>query len=138
MATIIKPKLSTKNPYYISKHRYYELKHFCLQYPEWQKEYDRLEAEGIPSNSIDICNSGEPFDPTSRLAMEKSVLLDKMDLVNYCADMTDRDIGPYIRVAVIEGYSYDKLAARLYVPCGRTEYYELYRRFFYILDKKRR
>lgn len=30
-------ELSERNPYYISKHRYYELKHFCLQYPEWEE-----------------------------------------------------------------------------------------------------
>lgn len=27
------PELSEKNPYWIERHRYYELKHFCLQYP---------------------------------------------------------------------------------------------------------
>ena len=30
-------QLSTKNPCSIPKHRYYELKHFCLQYPDWKK-----------------------------------------------------------------------------------------------------
>ena len=29
-------EVSKKNKYYISKHRYYELKHFCLQYKEWE------------------------------------------------------------------------------------------------------
>lgn len=32
-----KPELSKKNPYHLSRHRYYELKHFCFQYPEWKK-----------------------------------------------------------------------------------------------------
>jgi hypothetical protein len=36
------------------------------------------------------------------------------------------------------GFTYDKLNARLCVPCSRKEFYELYRRFFYILDKERR
>ena len=30
-------QLSVKNPCHIPKHRYYELKHFCLQYPDWKK-----------------------------------------------------------------------------------------------------
>lgn len=30
MATEIRPELSEKNPYWIGKHRYYELKHFCI------------------------------------------------------------------------------------------------------------
>lgn len=33
MANDIRPEVSQKNPYWIGKHRYYELKHFCLQYP---------------------------------------------------------------------------------------------------------
>lgn len=37
-------ELSEKNPYYISKHRYYELKHFCLQYPEWKDALVMLDA----------------------------------------------------------------------------------------------
>ena len=138
MATTIRPQLSKNNPYYISKHRYYELKHFCLQYQEWQREYRRLEQEGIPHASFDIFSYGEPSDPTARLAMLKSVYSDKIDMVEYCADAVDQDIGPYIRAAVCEGFTYDKLNARLCVPCGRKEFYELYRQFFYILDKERR
>lgn len=42
MATTIRPELSEKNPYWIEKHRYYELKHFCLQYPIWRKAYASL------------------------------------------------------------------------------------------------
>lgn len=37
MSTVLRAELSRKNRYWISKHRYYELKHFCLQYPEWKK-----------------------------------------------------------------------------------------------------
>lgn len=37
--SIVKPELSKANRYWISKHRYYELYHFCLQYYEWEKEY---------------------------------------------------------------------------------------------------
>ena len=32
MGTTLRAELSEKNPYWIEKHRYYELKHFCLQY----------------------------------------------------------------------------------------------------------
>ena len=39
MGTVIRAELSENNKYWISKHRYYELKHFCLQYPIWKKAY---------------------------------------------------------------------------------------------------
>ena len=44
MATTIRPELSEKNPYWIERHRYYELKHFCLQYPIWKKAYAALDG----------------------------------------------------------------------------------------------
>ena len=44
MGTTIRPELSEKNPYWIERHRYYELKHFCLQYPIWKKAYAALES----------------------------------------------------------------------------------------------
>ena len=37
-------QLSAKNPCRIPKHRYYELKHFCLQYPDWKKALVLLEG----------------------------------------------------------------------------------------------
>lgn len=37
MSTTIRPEISKKNPYYISKHRHLELKNLCLQYSELKK-----------------------------------------------------------------------------------------------------
>lgn len=42
MGTNIRPELSNKSPYWIERHRYYELKHFCLQYPIWKRAYAAL------------------------------------------------------------------------------------------------
>ena len=41
MATQIRAAISQKNKYWIDKHRHYELRHFCLQYPGWQKKYSK-------------------------------------------------------------------------------------------------
>ena len=40
--------------------------------------------------------------------------------------------------AVTEGISYDHLKARLNIPCCKDVYYELYRRFFWILSQVRK
>ena len=37
MSTVIRPELSKNNEYWIPRQRFYELKHFCLQYPSWKK-----------------------------------------------------------------------------------------------------
>lgn len=44
MGTTIRPEISKKNRYWIDKHRYYELKHFCLQYPTWKKAHSSLDS----------------------------------------------------------------------------------------------
>ena len=138
MGTVIRPVISKDNPNYISKHRYYELKHFCLQYPEWKKEYHKLEFMGIPNSPYVFSRMSDISDPTARLALIKTIYYDWMDTVDAAADLTDKSVCGYLKLAVTEGLTYDKLNARLCVPCSRKEFYELYRRFFYILDKERR
>lgn len=49
MGNIIRAEVSENNPYWIEKHRYYELKHFCLQYPTWKRNYVSL--DGLSSHS---------------------------------------------------------------------------------------
>lgn len=76
MATLIRPELSTKNKYYIDKHRYYELKHFCLQYPEWKKAYCEFDDYSVPLSMIErISTDNMPGDPTAKRALLKILLL---------------------------------------------------------------
>ena len=70
MGTVIRPDISRKNKYWIDKHRHYELKHFCLQYPEWKKAYN---AKPVIPSSVEWHN-----DPTAKEAMQKT-LYSKME-----------------------------------------------------------
>ena len=62
---------------------------------------------------------------------------DRMDLVKLVAEETDAVLGTYILQAVTNGISYDCLKARLDIPCCKDVYYDLYRRFFWLLNKER-
>lgn len=46
MGTVIRAEISANNRYWVEKHRYYELKHFCFQYPEWKKRYRAIDGHG--------------------------------------------------------------------------------------------
>ena len=61
MGTTIRPELSEKNPYWIEKHRYYELKHFCLQYPIWRKAYSVLDGYSNPPKDLAIRLQNAPW-----------------------------------------------------------------------------
>ena len=53
-------------------------------------------------------------------------------------EQTDQQLAPYILKAVTEGWSYDILKVRLGIPCCKDTYYELYRRFFWLLNRERK
>lgn len=54
MATTIRPEITSSSQYHISRHRYYELKHFCLQYNEWHGDKARYKTL-----VRDTCNSAD-------------------------------------------------------------------------------
>lgn len=139
MATEIRPELSEKNPYWIGKHRYYELKHFCLQYPIWKKAYNALLGLSSRPNDLDIfVKSGQVrSDLTARCAESRVSFAKRMELIEQAAIGTDGDLYPYILRGVTEGLSYNALKMQYAIPCCREVYYNLYRRFFWLLSKER-
>lgn len=138
MATVIRAEISEKNKYWIDKHRHYELKHFCLQYPEWKRSYADFDNSSLPLSMIDrVSTSNLPGDPTAKRAMMKAYYAEKIKMVERVAMETDNCLHQYILKAVTEGYSYTYLKTRLNIPCGRDMYYDRYRKFFWLLSKTR-
>lgn len=99
-----------KIEYGLSKHRFYELKHFCLQYPEWKKLY--LLADGWNGKG----------DTTSRDGIKRGDLKTYMDMVESCVKSTSADI---LSLVTTEG---------IVIP---SELRYAYRRFFWELSRKR-
>lgn len=139
MATVIRPKISTKNKYYIDKHRYYELKHFCLQYLSWKKTYAALLELGATSSLLEAAPSGSGghSDLTAKYAIRRSYYADKIRMIEQAAMDADEDLYVYILKAVTEGLSFTYLKTRLEIPCSRDMYYDRYRRFFWLLSNSR-
>lgn len=132
----IKPTLSKKSKYYIEKHRYYELKHFCLQYPIWQKAYTAI--DGLIKRPYDLEKfKPEVEDPTAWAAIARATYKNKMELVEQAAIAADSELYKYILVGVTEECTYEQIKARLEIPCSRETYYDRYRKFFWILNKTR-
>lgn len=138
MGTVIRPELSDRNKYWIEKHRYYELKHFCLQYPIWRKAHDALDGlSRRPADLAIFARTGQTTDPTAKCVESRIFYAQRMELVEQAAIKTDADLYPYILRAVTEGLSYDALKMQFAVPCCKDAYYDRYRRFFWLLDKER-
>lgn len=138
MATVIRPEISEKNKYWINKHRHYELKHFCLQYPHWKKEYIALDNPSICSCAVEKMPSGNiPGNPTEQYAIEKTYYSERISLIEKIAREADEFLHTYILKAVTEELSFTYLKSKLNIPCGRDMYYDRYRRFFWLLSKAR-
>lgn len=136
MSTVTRPELSKKNPYYLEKHRFYELKHFCLQYNIWEKAYDSLDGFNFHPQDLNLF-SHVVSNPTQRCAIAKEFYSSRMELVDRACKEADPDLMYYLKVGVTEGVSYEVLNARYHIPCCKDTYYTVYRRFFWILNKLR-
>lgn len=138
MATTIRPEISKTHKYWIDKHRYYELKHHCLQYPLWKNAYYSFDDLSIPLSMIEgVRTSNLPGDPTAKRAMMKSYYSEKIAFLESIALQTDEYLHKYILKAVTEGLSYTYLKTKLDIPCGRDMYYDRYRKFFWLLSESR-
>lgn len=139
MATVVRAEISENNKYWISKHRHYELKHFCLQYPEWKKEYLTLGVPSASSAMLEVISSNRtPSDLTARYAIRRVYYAERIDLIEKIAREADKYLYEYILRAVTEGLSYTYLKSRLKIPCSRDMYYDRYRRFFWLLSEARK
>lgn len=138
MSTLIRPEISEKNKYYIDKHRYYELKHFCLQYTEWKKAYVACNEAIIFGSKFERQSSTNiPSDITARYGMMKAHYDRRIKLIEECALKADEFLYRYILRGVTEGLSYTYLKTTLDMPCGRDMYYDRYRKFFWLLSEAR-
>lgn len=136
MSMTVRAEVSKKNEYWIDRHRYYELRHFCLQYLLWKKAYE--EPDGVYAKQLYFMpTKTEPANPTEDAAIRKLYFHERMQMVEKAAKNTDKSLADYILKGVTEAMSYDHLKSRLDIPCSKEVYYDLYRKFFWILSQAR-
>lgn len=131
----MRPSKATDNPYYISPNRYYELRHFCLQYPEWKTMRAHLRND-ISSLSFEYRRSAGHNDPTVQRLILCEKYTKKIDLVEESAIEADSDIWKYLVTAVTKGHTYDTMRSLYDIPCGREMFYDRCRKFYWILSQK--
>lgn len=132
----VRAAVKKTNKYYIPKHRFYELYHYCLQYNDWMNEYNSIGQLSAVNNDGQF-GSG-PGDPTFAKAERRLELRKKIDEIREAAAAADWDLAKYILLAVTkEGASYQYLHNVKGMPCSRKMFYDRRRKFYWIMDKKR-
>ena len=146
--SITKSELSKKNPYYISRHRYYELRHWVQQYPEWKRAVEQF--DGYYGKEPRLYNDSKVHsisNPTQHDVEQRDWYLSRMNLVVECIQSAFDDLSPEYEApckwhwaildAIIKGESYDILRVKHDVPFGKDYYYNRYRKFFWLLSMAR-
>lgn len=129
-------KVSDKNPYKISHYKALELRYFCLQYPEWKREYKELNlsAQGI---NITEKVQEERKDITSIKAIKLKDLNSKIKLVEDTVHLTSPEIEQWLLKGVTTETNFQHLSLIDGIPCCEKQYYILRRKFFWLLSKER-
>lgn len=124
----------TWEDYGISKHRYEELRAFCLQYREKKSKIKR----GISGISYNAARGGSGTgSPTERDAVRNSIYQKDCEMIERAAIAASPEIYPYIIKSVTEGLpyrfiEYDNKYGK--ISMGKTEFYARRRLFFNLLD----
>lgn len=143
------------NNYGISRHRFHELRDFCLQYREWKDELT-YKTNALKSPQI----TGMPFtggtsNTTQELAVRRELLMKKCEIVELTMmetiakakkgntnkmvyDGAAEDLFPHMIKAVTnEEVTYTYLDKVMNIPIGRDSFNNLRRYFYFLLDKNK-
>lgn len=133
--TKIRPTVK-RSQWQLSKHAFYTAYHYALQYGEWVDELKSktflyaTKYDGMPRGS-------GVGDPTERNARTVAELRDKIETIEETARETDEELARWILKAVTcEAVSYNYLRSVMGIPCGKNQYYNLRRKFYYLLFLK--
>lgn len=138
----MKSEVSHKNQYWIPKHRYYELRSFCMQYPDWQKEFRKIQNATYGKEVfVPIKTDGRILYTVAEAVIEMERYVKRIELVESCANACDYSVRECILYCVTHGCSYDALIAKMHVvpefSKKKNSYNNEYRKFFWLLDKAR-
>lgn len=133
----LKNELSPRSKWHLSKHRYLELKHYCLQYPEWKERLELLTGD-LTSHQIAFGGRGsDPADITGQIGSMRAELSNNIEFVERTAREADPDLAGYILCAVTEDRSFPWLSTVMRIPCGKDMYYDRYRKFFWLMSREK-
>lgn len=120
--------------YGISGKRYKELCGFCEQYPEW---INQLKCNGDTVKSIEITDmpiTHNNSDLTGNLAIKRTELERKCELIQRTAIQAGNELSQYIIKSVCYEVPVTYLIACENMPISKSAFYEMRRYFFYLLD----
>lgn len=131
-------QLSKGNGYYLSKAAFLESLYFAYQYQEFLDELEVI-GDGSKGISYDAQPHGDAkAGGLEDLAIRRARISSKVDLIERVCREVDPELYPWL----IKGFTsdevgYDYLRYQLRMPCGRNQYYEKRRKFYFLLYREK-
>ena len=127
-----------KKKYGISKHAFGTAYSYCLQYPEWKEEMNNIAMIKSPQiTGMPGAHGGS--DPTAEKAQRWAELLGKMrkveETVREAVGDSESLYDYMLEYVTTEGATFQNIKQKG-VPCERTYFYEIRRKFYYLMAKK--
>lgn len=117
----------------MTRYEYRELKNFCYQYPNWQKQLEELNEDlGVSAGNYDDLPGAKSLDSAvERRAIRMVQLSEKINAVELAAQTVNKDLAFYIlEYCTNPGMSFARLDALYGVPCSEATFYRHRTQFF--------
>lgn len=125
------------SPYWLPKHTYISVVHFCYGYPEYKRRYDELCQTYKGINTDGMPHGNGISDPVAQAVEQREKLSKKIEMIENTADEVGGDLASYLKRGVTdEKATYNYLHEILRMPCGRETYYLLRRKFYKKISEK--
>lgn len=120
--------------YGISGKRYKELCGFCEQYPEWVRElrYTRDTVRGHKITDMPVSHGNT--DVTGNLAVKRTELEAKCNLIEKTAVQAGKELSQYLIKSVCYEIPVNYLISYEEMPISKSAFYEMRRYFFCLLN----
>lgn len=125
--------LKLSREYSISRHRYRELKEFCLQYEEKKSELQQIYTSSAVAPEVAVMG-GQSGNSTESKALRALKLKAEIELIEKCIEgAVGADIGlaDALKKNITLGAGFDSLGR---VPCSAKTFYSKRRKFFFLLN----
>lgn len=131
-------ELTEKNKYCIPREDYLTAIHYSLRYPLWVAEMQtNADTRGAIQYDKDRVQTSNTYDSTEAVGIKRAEISEKIDLIERTITVAaeEESLEHWLLLGVCYGLTFYQLQERG-IPCGHTKYYEMRRKYYYLLSQE--
>lgn len=127
-----------RSKYYIPKHEFIEVRHFCYRYQDMLEEQRILIMSGVKAITYDgMPHGSNVHDPTEEAGIRLADIGRNIRVIENTAEEIGGSLYKWLLKGVtVEGMTYYRLKMQHNIPCSEMTYRRMRQRFYHRLSKK--